>query len=338
MTSDHSGSVINSYVAGLIATVKLQGIDEAELFALLPMEQEQVTRPGARLDLQLMTMLWKRAVALTKDEYLGLHVGQQIHSSAYNVLSGLVLNSRNVQTAIEQVIHYQALVSEGGTIDLVNEGESCFLHYTPIPSKIPMTHYQIEGIISGMVRFSQIIVSQGLPLLQVEFAHNAPDNTQPYEDFFACPVIFSAKRNGFSFDSNILKVEIPHCDPELFSHHQALADKKLKIINRAQGLSNKVNRVIENEIYWFELSPDKVAKNLNISLRQMQRLLKEEGASYQNLLDIARKEKAASLLQLTQMNTNSIAEQLGYHNLSSFHRAFQRWYGDTPAEFREKTQ
>ncbi len=336
MNLDDSGSVINSYVAALIAAVKKQGIDEAELLSLLPIEQQKITQPGARLDMALMTLLWKRAVALTGDEYLGLHLGQQIHQSAYHILGGLVLNSETIKEAIEQVLRYQALVSEGGTFSLACHANQCFLQYSPAKSKIAMTHYQVEGVISGMVTFSQNIIPQGMAIRKVEFTHTGPEDSSLYDTFFSCPVKFGSSRNGFSFDEELLALAIPHADPELFAHHRSLAEKKLKLINRSQGLINRVNRVIDNETNWFELSPDVVAKQLKLSLRQMQRTLKEEGSSYQALLDGARKEKAALLLEQGELDSGQIADKLGYNNLSSFHRAFRRWYESTPAEYREE--
>jgi len=334
---DESRTVINSYVEALISTVKRQGINEETLFSLLPVDKESFIQTGARLDLNLMTLLWKRAVQLTGDELLGLHVGQEIQQGAMHILGGLLLNSKNVKAAIGQVVRYQSLVSEGGVFSLIEENENCKLQYQPSINKVSMTHYQIEGVITSLVKFSRSIFPSGLQPKSIEFTHTGPSDLSEYEAFFECPVKFNANQNSVIFDAKLLNLSIPYSDPELFAHHRSLAEKKLKQMTASVGLSAKVRQTIENEADWFELSPELIAKRLHFSLRQMQRKLNEEHSSYQKIFDFARKEKAALLLEQAQLDTPQIAEVLGYHNLSSFHRAFKRWYECTPVDYRERS-
>jgi len=334
---DESRTVINSYVEALISTVKSQGVNEDTLFSFLPVDKEHFTQAGARLDLKLMTLLWKRAVQLTGDELLGLHVGQEIQQGAMHILGGLLLNSENVKAAIGQMVRYQSLVSEGGVISLIEDNENSMLQYLPSLNKISMTHYQIEGVITSLVKFSRSILPSGLQPKSIEFTHSGPSDQSEYDAFFECPVKFNGNQNSVIFDAKLLTLSIPYSDPELFSHHRSLAEKKLKQMTAFVGLSAKVRQTIENESDWFELNPELIAKQLNYSLRQMQRKLNEEHSSYQKILDFARKEKAALLLERAHLGTPQIAEVLGYHNLSSFHRAFKRWYDCTPVDYRERS-
>ena len=330
-----TGTVINSYVEALIATAKAQGVDEQLLLSLLPIDKNDLVNSGDRLDMDVMTLLWKRAVDLTGDHYLGLHVGQKIQLGVLNIVGGLVLNSANVRAAIEQVIHYQGLVSEGGLLSLLEvEDKHSFLKFQPAQHKIPMTHYQVEGVISSLFKFAIDILPYGFSPLCVEFSHQAPKDQFAYEDYFACPVKFESARNGLLFDSTLLDLKIPHSDPDLLAHHRSLAEKKLNLVIHTPGLSGRVRLVIENEQNWFQLSPSMIANRLNFSLRQMQRMLMDERTSYKKIMDLARKERASILLEQDNLNTDQIAEKLGYFNLSSFHRAFKRWYEITPAQYR----
>jgi len=327
-------TVLNSYAEALISTVNNQGIDEESLFSLLPVNQEHFRKSSSRLDLNLMTLLWQRAVQLTGDESLGLHVGQEIQQGVFHILGGLLLNCQNVETAIDQVVRYQALISEGGVLSLVKDYPYCTLQYRPAEAKLNMTHYQVEGVIASLVKFSRSIFPSGLKPLRVEFTHQAPSDISSYELFFSCPVIFNSGLNGVIFESKLLSENIPYSDPELFAHHWNLAEKKLNQITTYHGLTALVKRNIENEADWYDLSPLKTAQNLNLSLRQMQRKLNEEQTCYQKILDMARKQKSSLLIEQGHLTTEQIAEALAYHNLSSFHRAFKRWYDCTPAEYR----
>lgn len=327
-------TVLNSYVETLVATVTAQGVETGTLLAVVPLEQQHLARSGGRLSMDIMTLLWQRAVELTHDPYLGLHVGQHLQLGAFNILSSLILNCNTVKEAIEYALQFQSLISEGGSLSLEREEECFSIVYTPTQRKIAMTHFQVEGVICGLVKFSRSFLPQSVTPFRIEFTHSTDIDIRPYETFFNCAVHFNAPQNRLLFSADILNHKIPHADPELFQYQLALAERKLAAINGHKGQANSVRKAIDNEVDWLTLSPEKIAAKLNLSLRQMQRLLHGENKSYQDILNAARKEKAAHLLKDTTLETQRIAEQLGYNNLSSFHRAFKRWYSATPAEYR----
>lgn len=342
-------SVINSYVEALTTAVKSQGITEDALFDGLEIDRKNLAITGARLDINSMTRLWLRAVSLTKDEHLGLHVGQQIRLGAYNILGSLILNSKTISIALEQLIHYQFLVSEGGEFSIENNNSTCFIRYQPTTTNqldLPVSRYQIEGVLCGIIKFLFNFLpvtsapSQLIPMfapLEINFEHIASQNTTIYEDFFCCPVVFSAPSNGILFSHEFLSFSIPHADEELFLHHKQLAEKKLSLITKANSWQNKVIKIITDTENWFDLSPIFIAEKLNLSLRKMQRLLHSEGTNYQKLLDTMRKKKTVDLL-VKGYASQAVAEQLAYKDLTSFHRACKRWFNMTPKIIVEKSK
>jgi len=329
-------SVINSYVESLITSVKNQGISEASLFKDLDINRDSLNQTGSRLDIETMTKLWLRAAELTQDESIGLRLGQEIRLGAYNILGSLILNSDNVGVALEQLITYQALISEGGEFSLLNEGSNCFICYQAFTSprnKVRLSHYQVEGVLSGLVKFVfDFLPFEQNPILaptKVEFTHQAPKNIAIYENFFRCPVVFSAKHTGLWFNKAILNFPIPHADKELFLHHKNLASKKLATIIKVETWQYKVAQVITETDSWFDLSPEFIANKLHLNLRKMQRLLHNENTSYQKVLDELRKDRALSLLKLGD-SAQTVADKLAYLDLTSFHRACKRWFNQTP--------
>jgi len=77
-----------------------------------------------------------------------------------------------------------------------------------------------------------------------------------------------------------------------------------------------------------------MAKELNMSPRTLLRKLKQEGTTYQRLLDNASKDVAEWYLLRTRMHIKGIADRLGYVDASNFSRAFHRWFGEAPGKFR----
>jgi AraC-like DNA-binding protein len=80
---------------------------------------------------------------------------------------------------------------------------------------------------------------------------------------------------------------------------------------------------------------DKLAADLRLSPRTLQRRLVEQGTSYQALLDDVRRETARRLLSATDLDPGEIAFLLGFAELNSFTRAFRGWEGTTPLRWRE---
>jgi len=329
----NSPSVINSYVEAIVNYIEKQGISDKLLFSGLSINRIDLAITGNRVDIITMQQLWLNAVALTKDDCLGLHIGQQIRLGAYNILGSLLLNSRDINTALEQLIRYQSLISEGGVFSLVKENSTLFIDYkSKIDNKLT-AKYQIECVISGLIKFlfdfAPFEIEARLRPIKITFCHAGPLDAEVYQEFFLCPVIFSSKSNGLLFDSEVLNFPIPHADQELFLHHQQLAERKRLLNQHLPSWHDQVVSIISQQDNWFNITPELVADHLNISLRRMQRLLFQEHTSYQKLSDNLRKEQALSLLK-QGVTSRQVAETLGYNDLTSFHRAFKRWYNKSP--------
>jgi len=95
-----------------------------------------------------------------------------------------------------------------------------------------------------------------------------------------------------------------------------------------------VRLIIKNEFKGGEASLEKVAGQLGLSGRTLQRKLQERGTTHQELLDQMRKELAVRYLREPEMAICEVAYLLGFSESSALHRAFKRWTGKTPSEFR----
>jgi AraC-like DNA-binding protein len=102
-------------------------------------------------------------------------------------------------------------------------------------------------------------------------------------------------------------------------------------------MAQRVRNVLPGTLRQGEASIKVVAKRLNTSSRTLQRKLQEEGVSYTDMIDQVRQELARRYIHENQMSLGEIAFVLGFSQPSAFYRAFKRWMGLTPTEFREST-
>ncbi|GLQ33586.1 AraC family transcriptional regulator [Litoribrevibacter albus] len=328
-------SVIKSYVQTLIDTTINAGVTLSDLLDELPLSEDDLKQPEFRLDMTVMTQLWLRAVALTKDPYLGLHVGENMQLGSLHAFGPIAMNCPTLDTAIDYMVKYSSIVSEGGVISYKHQGELCNILYTPNENLIPVTHYQIEGVLSTLINIARMISTESLTPTSVHFEHDEPDSLDVYHRIFRCPIYFNATDNKIVLTQQDVALPVKFADPSLLAFHEILAQQILTKLSKEEKTRHHVQHII-HELGPRVCSPENVAQRLNLSLRSLQRKLQEEHSSYQDILDTYRKEQSKHLLTHTQWSIATIAEHLGYLNLSSYHRAFRRWYGITPAGYRKE--
>jgi AraC-like DNA-binding protein len=136
-------------------------------------------------------------------------------------------------------------------------------------------------------------------------------------------------------DKECLALPIFLSDSTVLTDLEQLADKRMKELFPEKTFSREVGRTIGKELMGGrEINLDIVAKNLAMSPRNLQLKLKEEGATYQEILDDLRKKVALDNLKEQGASIGDLAFLLGYSDQSAFNHAFKRWTGKTPRQFR----
>ncbi|MEO0489147.1 MAG: helix-turn-helix transcriptional regulator [Cyanobacteria bacterium J06659_2] len=116
--------------------------------------------------------------------------------------------------------------------------------------------------------------------------------------------------------------------------------ENLDLLRDRWGLSSHssplavIHNTIARKAEFYQYSAEGIAQDMNMSLRSLQRLASDHGFTVRQLLENARKARARQLLSDPTLSVEAIATQLGYSDARAFRRAFKRWTGQSPAEFR----
>jgi AraC-like DNA-binding protein len=135
------------------------------------------------------------------------------------------------------------------------------------------------------------------------------------------------------FPASRLEQRLRFSDPRLAQMAQAQCEAEIANIKRPPTLLNKVRRIILADSWRFP-GVEEVASELHMSARTLKRKLQQLGTSYQIILSDLRKALAVEYLTQTDMTVDDIAIQLGYSDASNFARAFRRWTGKSPSDYR----
>lgn len=161
---------------------------------------------------------------------------------------------------------------------------------------------------------------------------------QHYVDYFGVPVDFNASEISLILKPEKLDEPIKQANVELFNYvqtHLSGVKKQIEAAKEPKELKALRNAAAENARAGL-FSAVSVAAAANMSVRTAQRIAAENGTTVQGLIDKIREHSAMELLRDNRNDIGSIAFLLGYSDERAFRRAFQRWTGQTPSDFRKQ--
>ncbi|MEQ1878257.1 MAG: helix-turn-helix domain-containing protein, partial [Bdellovibrionia bacterium] len=177
-----------------------------------------------------------------------------------------------------------------------------------------------------------------LALKKVHFRHELNGEIAEYEKFFGTTVLFGKTDNSLFFDKKIKKTPCKNSDSFLLGTMLNLAEKIFSKLPGKAVQSDFVARVRESVRRSFhdgEPTARKIAKELALSTRTLQRMLEAEGTSLTEVTIAERKILSNELLKSPDLTNEDVALMLGYSTLSAFNKAFKQWFKMTPSEFRK---
>jgi AraC-like DNA-binding protein len=170
----------------------------------------------------------------------------------------------------------------------------------------------------------------------VRFKHEEPPDTSEHTRIFGCPVRFGADVNAIVFDPALLALPLRSADPVLAEILAAADDEALARLPGTTSTADVVRRRLPELLTNGEATLAVTARAVGMSERSLQRRLRDDGVSYQKLLDDVRRELAEHYLARDDLSTADVAFLVGFSDPASFHRAFKRWTGVTPAQHRQR--
>ena len=154
-----------------------------------------------------------------------------------------------------------------------------------------------------------------------------------FKAWFKCPLFFDAEVDALEFDTASLTEPLPAGSPQLIAEGEKLLEKQLRELDGNNSI-DRVKDVIIRNLPEGRATAAIVANQLNRSVSSLQRDLRSEGESFRSLLEKIRHELAVEYLRDPEHSLGEIAFLLGYADQTGFTRAFRKWEGCTPGQFR----
>ena len=330
--TDHS--TIGSVAALIAQALRNYECDPTPLFAESGIDIGSINDPQSRYPITHLQKLWKNSVEVTGDPCFGLTAAQQFQPAALRGLGFAFLASDTLRDAFNRLVHFSRFLSTGVNIRLEETEAHVDLVITG-PEKWPDFVYAAADM--GMaiyLRMCQITVGYSIHPMLVTLQRPKPSCAKQFDLLFDAPIVYGASTNNLSFDRDIVDAPLATPNPELARTNDQTVIDYLARFDKASIAMQVRARIIE---YLPEGRPhqETIAESLHISLRSLQRKLKDEDTGFKKLLEDTRQELAMQYIREAHRPIGEITYLLGFSEPSNFTRAFKRWTGKSPAQYRE---
>ncbi len=328
-------TALASWARTIKAALDARDQDSEALFRQAGLDPEVMSDPNGRYPLASTTRLWRLAVEATGDPAFGLAVSGHVHQTTFHALGYSLMASPTLQQAFERLVRYFRIVTDAGDLQFVEIPQGFSFRILPAAGPEQPAPEAVDAFLAVNLRMCRSLAGRDFQPLAVRMQRQAPVDSAPFERLFRLPVQFGADETAMDFSRESMRKPLPYANPELARHNDAILARHLARHER-DNLARRVHGCIVDMLSHGEPAQETVARRLHMSLRNLQRRLKEEGTSYSELLNHTRKELGLSYLADSSYSVSEITYLLGFSDSSSFARACKRWTGLSPAAYRQQ--
>jgi AraC-like DNA-binding protein len=321
----------------IVDAVERAGVDRVALLAAAGIDERRLALAEGRFELAELVAVETHALDLTGDEALGLHIGEQVSEASMDLLAHVASHAPTLREALELCSQFQRLAFDDCRLCLQEKGTVATLRYEFARSTPRVDRMHAEFVIAGLSRLVRTFVGAKPVVFGASFEHARPVYAAQYTRPFGESVHFGARATELEFDRNGLDRPQLHQHPQLYSVLRAEAERALERVTAGQRPSDEVRR------YLLARPPARIpdaataARDLGISERSMRRRLAADNTSYRELVRAALETSAGHMLRDPNRSIQETAHALGFSDAGAFHRAFKRWTGRTPKQYRDGT-
>ncbi|MBS0320714.1 MAG: AraC family transcriptional regulator [Proteobacteria bacterium] len=311
--------------------VREMGADPAHALAAVGLAADAVDRPDQWIPFLGALALLSEAAARVKRPDLGLAVGRRFALAHIGLLGEMIQASDTIGDGLRSYIVHQRLFSQGFApflVERANDVQVGFVVYHPTATDLAAQH---DLLLAAVVAYIRELRGAHWAPREVALPRKAPADVRPWREHFRCRLRFDADRAFVSFHAADLEHRVATANPARLA---ALEAKAIKLMD--QNLLPLLYRSLRVLLLESEASAAALAFQFSIHERTLNRRLLAQGTNFQNVLNDVRFEVARNLLHDTSLDITAIANSLGYAETASFSKAFKRWTGTTPSEWRRE--
>jgi AraC-like DNA-binding protein len=298
-------------------------------------ELADLGNPEARVPHTAVVRALEEAVRVFDDATLGLRAGQLADHGDYDVLEYAARSAPSFGDAMAVMARYMRIMHEAIDATISVEGPHAIwrVRVTDGVRQPPAIN---DNIVSAAIAFSRRNVSVYVPPVEVHLIHPKPSYADEYERILETTARFGMPSNAVVMRKERLEVPMLRANSDLSAAFEAQARRVLESMKQKEDIVARVREEAASELRTGPANMKKTARRLGFGVATLRRKLENEGTTFSAIVDDLRRELAEEHLGHGDLSISEIAFLLGFSDVRAFGRAFRRWTGSSPSEFRAK--
>jgi AraC-like DNA-binding protein len=327
-------TIPRNFVIAALGGAERRGANIETLLNSSGISESVLSEENYRVSAGQYAMLIRSLWVTLKDEHMGLaeHVSPL---GAFSMMCRAVIHCNSLEHALRRAAKYYDLFEGSIPIQLGVQETLATLEFA-VDLDFDPDRFLSESLLVIWHRFSSWLVDRRIPLKEVRLTYSAPAHEKEYWKLFACPVVFDAGHSALVFDKQFLSLPLMQSEAKMKAFLKVSPANLLARPEERNTMTAKIRSLLgrdfSNELPEF----DQLAEQVHLAPQSLRRRLREEGTNFQEIKDALRRDTAISMLDKHDLSIQEISEKMGFSEASTFHRAFKKWTGLTPGDYRKK--
>ena len=322
------------FVNAALAGVRRLNIDLNVILNRAGIDAELLNQPRARVSPDQYTRLAQTLWLVSQDEHLGFGRSPR-RLGTFATMCRLIIHAGTLGKALERGSQFYRLFGDEWSMSIARDAHDARLSLQ-IPVDRDPEHFITESMLMVWHGLASWLVERRIPLERVQFAYPEPTHVQEYDALFFSPIVrFDQPRTEITFAADYLDLPIRQTEASLDEFLKTAPAQLLVKFKNSSSLTSRIREVLKTHIGEEMPTLNDVAARLYLSPQTLRRRLAAEGKSYQTVKDNLRRDAAIHLLLRPELTLEDVAQQVGFSETSTFHRAFKKWTGVTPGLYRQ---
>ena len=335
--SAEPGTIAICFVAAALQSVRGRHLNADELLADVGLSPSLLDVPQARVSAKHYGALWRTIALALDDEFFGQD-SRRMKAGSFAMLCHSVLSCKTLGQALDRSLRFYALILDDISGTLMRDAKEARIVLHERVAGASQRVFAHELLLMLLYGVSCWLVGRRIPILRTEFCYAEPAHSAEYRLMYCTDLSFNRPKTVIAFDASYLDLPVVQNERSIKEFLRTAPESILLKYKNGSSLTARVRRRLHQFLPGEVPDFEGLAGELNMTPATMRRRLHEEGESYQSIKDQLRRDLAISYLSHSSRSVMDIALELGFSERSAFHRAFRKWTGASPGEFRRTSQ
>ena len=335
--SAEPGTIAICFVAAALQSVRARALNADEFLADVGLSPSLLDVPQARVSAKHYGALWRTIALALDDEFFGQD-SRRMKAGSFAMICHSVLSCKTLGQALDRSLRFYALILDDISGTLLRDAKEARIVLHERVAGASQRVFAHELLLMLLYGVSCWLVGRRIPILRTEFCYAEPAHSAEYRLMYCAELSFNRPKTVIAFDASYLDLPVVQNERSIKEFLRTAPESILLKYKNGSSLAARVRRRLRQFLPGEVPDFERLAGELNMTPATMRRRLHEEGESYQSIKDQLRRDLAISYLSHSSRSVMDIALELGFSERSAFHRAFRKWTGASPGEFRRTSQ